>query len=123
MSATPGAGRAQSRPHGGGAIEAQTGYARYRHGEAVGLGLLAALRLSGADALRDEVEGLLASHGLPISLDPEVETDGVMEAIGRDKKRTSEGLGFVLLERPGEPRWGERVEPDRVRAAVMELSR
>jgi hypothetical protein len=46
-----------------------------------------------------------------------------MEAIGRDKKRTSEGLGFVLLERPGEPRWGERVEPDRVRAAVMELSR
>lgn len=107
----------------GHAIEAQTGYARYRHGEAVGLGLLAALRLSGADALRDEIEGLLASHGLPISLDPEVETDGVMEAIGRDKKRTSEGLGFVLLERPGEPRWGERVEPDRVRAAVMELSR
>ena len=102
------------------AIEAQTGYARYRHG-GCGLGLLAAW-LSGADALRDEVEGL-ASHGLPISLDPEVETDGVMEAIGRDKKRTSEGLGFVLLERPGEPRWGERVEPDRVRAAVMELSR
>ncbi len=107
----------------GHAIEADTGYARYRHGEAVGLGLLAALRLSGADELRDEVEGLLASHGMPVSLDPEVDVDGVMEAVGRDKKRTSEGLGFVLLERPGEPRWGERVEPDRVRAAVTELSR
>ena len=95
----------------GHAIEAATGYSRYRHGEAVGLGLLAALRLSGADELRNEVEGLLASHGLPVSLDPAVPVDGIIDAIGRDKKRTSEGLGFVLLERPGEPRWGESVEP------------
>jgi 3-dehydroquinate synthetase/shikimate kinase len=105
----------------GHAIEAATGYSRYRHGEAVGLGLLAALRLSGADDLRNEVEGLLASHGLSVSLDSAVAVDAVVEAIGRDKKRTSEGLGFVLLERPGEPRWGEEVEPDRVRAAVEEL--
>ena len=105
----------------GHAIEAATGYSRYRHGEAVGLGLLAALRLSDADELRTEVEGLLASHGLPVSLDPSVSVDDVIDAIGRDKKRTSEGIGFVLLERPGEPRWGESVAPDRVRAAVEEL--
>ena len=30
-------------------------------------------------------------------------------------------VGCVLLERPCEPRWGELVEPDRVRAAVEEL--
>jgi shikimate kinase / 3-dehydroquinate synthase len=105
----------------GHAIETATGYTRYRHGEAVGLGLLAALRLSGADDLRTDVEGLLASHGLPVSLDSAVSVDEVVEAIGRDKKRTSEGLGFVLIERPGEPRWGESVDPDRVRAAVEEL--
>jgi shikimate kinase/3-dehydroquinate synthase len=105
----------------GHAIEADTGYERYRHGEAVGLGLLAALRLSGADQLRDEVSDLLETHGLPTSLDAGVDTDGVMDAIGRDKKRTREGVGFVLLERPGEPRWGESVEPDRVRSAVEEL--
>ena len=87
----------------------------------MGLGLLAALRLSGADDLRNEVEGLLASHGLPVSLDPAVPVGGIIDAIGRDKKRTSEGLGFVLLERPGELRWGESVEPGRVRAAVEEL--
>ena len=105
----------------GHAIETATGYSQYRHGEAVGLGLLAALRLSGADDLRTEVEGLLASHGLPVSLDSAVSVDDVVEAIGRDKKRTSEGLGFVLIERPGEPRWGESVDPNRVRAAVDEL--
>jgi shikimate kinase/3-dehydroquinate synthase len=106
----------------GHAIEAATGYSRYRHGEAVGLGLLAALRLSGADGLREEVEGILASHALPVSLDPSVPVDQVLDAMDRDKKRTAEGLGFVLLEQPGEPRWGEVVEPDRVRAAVEELA-
>jgi shikimate kinase/3-dehydroquinate synthase len=105
----------------GHAIEAETGYRRYRHGEAVGLGLLAALRLSDADGLRAEVADLLAEQRLPTVLDPEVSVDGVLEAIGRDKKRTGEGVGFVLLERPGEPRWGEVVPADRVRAAVEEL--
>jgi shikimate kinase/3-dehydroquinate synthase len=106
----------------GHAIEAATGYERYRHGEAVGLGLLAALRLSDADELRGEVAGLLERHGLPTALDGAVETDAVLEATTRDKKVTGEGLGFVLLERPGEPRWGQRVEEAKVRAAVEELS-
>ena len=105
----------------GHAIEAAGDFERYRHGESVSLGLLAALRLSGADDLRAEVSGLLAAQGLPTELDPAIELDPVIEAIGRDKKRTAEGVGFVLLERPGEPRWGELVDPDRVRAAVQEL--
>jgi shikimate kinase / 3-dehydroquinate synthase len=105
----------------GHAIEAATGYGRYRHGEAVGLGLLAALRLSDADGLRNEVEAILASHGLPISLDASVDTQTVIDAIGRDKKAAREGVGFVLLAEPGKPRWGQRVEPDRVRAAVEEM--
>ena len=87
----------------------------------MGLGLRAALRLSGADDLRTEVEALLAAHGLPVSLAAGIPVDEIIDAIGRDKKRTSEGIGFVLIDRPGEPRWGEPVEPDRVRAAVEEI--
>ncbi|MGZ5334056.1 MAG: bifunctional shikimate kinase/3-dehydroquinate synthase [Solirubrobacterales bacterium] len=105
----------------GHAIEAAGGYERYRHGEAVGLGLLAALRLSGADGLRSEVAGLLTAHGLPTELDRAIELDDVIAAVSRDKKATGGGIGFVLLERPGEPRWGQSVEADRVRASVEEL--
>ena len=50
----------------GHAIEAATGYGEYRHGEAVGIGLLCTLRLSGLDELRLEVAQLLRAHDLPL---------------------------------------------------------
>jgi shikimate kinase/3-dehydroquinate synthase len=105
----------------GHAIESATGYTAYRHGEAVGLGLLAALRLSEAPALRDEVESILAHHSLPTRLEVPIEVDAVMEALGRDKKRTAAGVGFVLLNEPGAPRIGQLVDPDKVETAVREL--
>jgi len=105
----------------GHAIEAASEYTRYRHGEAIGLGLLAALRLSDAAALRDEVEAVLRRTGLPTALDGAVAADPVMEALQRDKKRTAEGVGFVLLAEPGQPRTGQLVDPAKVEAAVKEL--
>ena len=105
----------------GHAIEAASGYSRYRHGEAVGLGLLAALRLSEAPELRDEVEAMLLRHGLPVALDGEVGVDAVLDALQRDKKRTAEGVGFVLLSEPGAPREGQVLDPDTVSEAVAEL--
>ena len=106
----------------GHAIEAATGYQRYRHGEAVALGLLAALELSGADRLRSEVEELNSRHGLPVTLDPEVDLDEVEKAVSFDKKKTDRGVGFVLLEEPGNPRTGEVLEPVAVRAAIEGLT-
>ncbi len=106
----------------GHAIETVTGYSRFRHGEAVGLGLLAALRLSGQDALRTEVAALLAARGLPTRLDG-VDHDAVVSATTRDKKRRSgEAVPFVLLDAPGQARPGCQVEDDALRAAVLELS-
>jgi shikimate kinase/3-dehydroquinate synthase len=105
----------------GHAIETVTGYSRYRHGEAVGLGLLAALRLSGQDELRARVGALLAGHGLPVRLE-DADVDAVLEAIHRDKKRIGADVPFVLLERPGEVSFGCEVPGDQVRAAVEELA-
>ena len=107
----------------GHAIETATGYARYRHGEAVGLGLLAALTLSAQPALREEVADLLAEHGLPTQLDPAIDPADVVAATARDKKRRGGRVGFVLVEAPGDVRTGMGVSPDDLRAAVAELER
>ncbi len=112
----------------GHAIEEVTGFGDvddggYRHGEAVGLGLLAALRLSGADELRAEVKQLLDDYGLPVRLRAEAEPQDVVESLQHDKKRTSAGVGFVLVPAPGEPKTGQVVPADEVLAAVEELYR
>jgi shikimate kinase / 3-dehydroquinate synthase len=73
------------------ALEAGSGYA-VSHGQAVALGLLAALRLS--DQPTDVVEEVLSPQ--PV----DVELDAAWSALKRDKK--GEGV-FVLLEAPGKP--------------------
>jgi 3-dehydroquinate synthetase len=73
------------------ALEAGSGYT-VRHGDAVALGLLAALRLSGQPT--DVVEEVL--HPETVRADPET----TWAALKRDKK--GEGV-FVLLEAPGQP--------------------
>lgn len=106
----------------GHAIETATGYARYRHGEAVALGLLAALRLSGQPELRRQVSELLAARGLPTTLDG-ADPDAVVMATARDKKRWGSGpVPFVLLDAPGEARPGCAIEPRELIAAVRELA-
>jgi shikimate kinase/3-dehydroquinate synthase len=104
----------------GHAIETATGYARYRHGEAVGLGLLAALRLSGLDSLRAQVRELLLARGLPVLLEG-VGVAAVLEATAHDKKRLGSQVPFVLVAAPGEVRIGCEVPPADVQAAVSEL--
>jgi shikimate kinase/3-dehydroquinate synthase len=107
----------------GHAIETVTGYATYRHGEAVALGLLAALRLSGHDTLRDEVADLFRARHLPVRLDDQVDADAVVMATARDKKRVGEGpVPFVLLPEPGRPQPGSAVAPRDLIAAVRELA-
>jgi shikimate kinase / 3-dehydroquinate synthase len=104
----------------GHAIEGVSQFA-YLHGEAIGLGLLAALRLSEAPDLREEVATILRRHDLPVTLDRTVRTDDVVDVLKRDKKRTAVGVGFVLLSEPGRPRPGQIVDEARVREAVEEL--
>jgi shikimate kinase / 3-dehydroquinate synthase len=104
----------------GHAIETATGYHRYSHGEAVGLGLLAALRLSGAETLREQVREMLMARDLPVSVEG-AGIDQIVAATARDKKRVGQKLPFVLLSEPGDPRPGCEVSPTELKAAVAEL--
>jgi 3-dehydroquinate synthetase len=82
-----------------------------RHGDAVALGLLAALRLSGQAT--DDVEELLRPE--PV----EADRDAAWAALKRDKK--GEGV-FVLLEAPGQPVVTTVLDED-ARAALNTLIR
>ncbi len=103
-------------------IESAAGYENLRHGEAVSIGLVAALRLSvriaGLDpATAAEVEQLLAGQGLPTSA-PGVAPAAVLEAMRHDKKRVRSAHRFVLLERVGKPLVGIPVADDMLAEAV-----
>jgi shikimate kinase/3-dehydroquinate synthase len=89
------------------ALEAAAGYEGLTHGDAVALGLLAALRLSGRPT--DVVEEVLDPH--PVRVD----RDRAWAALGRDKKR-----GLVLLGDDG-AHWDVPVPADDVRRALDEL--
>ena len=104
----------------GHAVEAATGYGSYRHGEAVGIGLLCALRLSGRDALREEVAALLEARGLPLAFTG-ASSEDVLAAVQRDKKRAGGSVPFVLVEAPGQVVPGHVMESAELRAAVDEV--
>jgi shikimate kinase/3-dehydroquinate synthase len=106
----------------GHAIETVTGYSRYRHGEAVALGLLAALDLSGKPHLRAQVAELLRAHGLPTQADG-LEVTAVAQATRSDKKRLGDSVPFVLLDAPGSVRHGAIVSDAELDAALGALCR
>src|SRR5665647_1029579 len=106
----------------GHAVEAATGFSRYTHGAAVGLGLRASLwlsrRLCGLDP-REEARGqaLLDGLGLPRRLEA-VPAKAVCDLTRRDKKAGRDGVGYVLLDAPGSPRLDVRVPPELEREVV-----
>jgi 3-dehydroquinate synthetase/shikimate kinase len=96
------------------ALEAAAGY-DLPHGKAVALGLVAALRVSGNE------EGLAAVRR---ELDPRpvrVDRDVAWAAFARDKKAVAGAPRLVLLEKNGEPTWGNEVPTADVRAALDSL--
>ena len=94
------------------ALEAASLYT-VRHGDAVALGLLAALRLSGLET--DVVEAVLDPR--PVS----VNREEAWAALQRDKKIREGRIRLVLLEEPGRPVWGVERPESEVRAALDAL--
>ena len=95
---------------------------RYLHGEAIAIGLVAALSLSVSEAdlspaVAAEVVALLARQGLP-TVAEDVAVDAVLTAMRSDKKRSAGRTKFVLLEAPGRAVWGVDLDDAVVEAAV-----
>jgi 3-dehydroquinate synthase len=90
----------------GHAIETLTEYRRLLHGEAVGIGMMCAARLSRAAASLprtdvDRVERLLGSLGVPTQVPPDLRREQIALAIEADKKASGGKITFVCLEAIG----------------------
>jgi len=90
----------------GHAIEALTDYARFKHGEAVAIGMIAAARLSHrmgyCDAATVErIAALIDRYGLPTQL-PEFPARDYIECMYRDKKAREKKIRFILVRALGQ---------------------
>jgi shikimate kinase / 3-dehydroquinate synthase len=95
------------------ALEAAGDFHGPSHGEAVALGLLAALRLSGQETTA--VESVLQPQ--PVRVD----RDAAWAALARDKKSVNGSPRLVLLEAPGKPVTGVELPEQQVREALDAL--
>jgi 3-dehydroquinate synthase len=110
-------------------VEAAGGFARYTHGEAVAVGLAFAFRLARAmgrvDAAAPQaIEAVLATAGLPTSVPRDVARRAA-RLMGYDKKRTADGLRWVLPRGWGDAswvvEWDVAADPGAVERTVKEI--
>jgi 3-dehydroquinate synthase len=90
----------------GHALEAITRYRRYKHGEAVAVGMVSAaligeeIGVTQPETTHRIIEALRAAR-LPFVFPLDIETDVVLTAMQRDKKTHAGNLHFVLVRRLG----------------------
>jgi 3-dehydroquinate synthase len=107
-------------------IEAAVPYGQILHGEAIALGIKAALFLSERHAgLTAEASArvltLLEKFHLPQVLAPEITTDTVMEKLARDKKFSAGSIRFVVLDQLGSAKVIHSVTRADLREAIEHL--
>jgi 3-dehydroquinate synthase len=107
----------------GHALEAVTKYRRFRHGEAVAYGMLAAAHISVARGLMPEGDRSALADVVrrlgPLPAVADLKSDDVMDATTRDKKRVAGTLHFVLCAGIGQTRMVTDVTPGELRAALL----
>jgi 3-dehydroquinate synthase len=111
----------------GHAIEAETAYVRLLHGEAVGWGMLAAMRLAeltgtlrGTDA--DRMARVICSYG-PLPAIGDLDPDRLLARLSSDKKTLQGKIHFVLPTTIGEVTVMTGIDPALIRQAAAEALR
>jgi 3-dehydroquinate synthase len=108
------------------ALEKITGYKRFRHGEAVGYGMLVAGEISKklgmltADALESLAQAVRTCGSLPAAND--IEIDRLIAAMKNDKKSVAGSVKWVLLEAIGKARIvdGREISAQTLRRALRD---
>lgn len=90
----------------GHALEAAGNYIRLHHGEAVGLGMLMALKASRSIGKLEEdysenLSHLLSELGLPTKIPIELDRKELLQSLAQDKKKTQDGYCFILPQSLG----------------------
>jgi 3-dehydroquinate synthase len=109
----------------GHALEAITKYRRFRHGEAIGYGMLAAAELSAARGLlpasdREALHQLIVQMG-PLPQVADLSIRDALQAIGRDKKVVAGRLHFVLAASIGTTEVASDVSEEELTAAMRKI--
>jgi 3-dehydroquinate synthase len=97
------------------AVENAAGYGTYLHGEAVGLGLYLAARLSEEMGMIpasdvERVKKLLVKYDLPVALRTPLKLSALENAAKHDKKVRAGTLRYVVMAKLGEAKTQEGVE-------------
>jgi 3-dehydroquinate synthase len=109
------------------ALELVTNFRRFRHGEAVGHGILAAGEISKNLGLLDETELELLTTTVrlcgPLPSVRDLDERSVINAIAQDKKRSAGYIQWVMLERIGRPRIvdGREISPTLLRKSLRHV--
>jgi 3-dehydroquinate synthase len=107
----------------GHALEAETAYTEFLHGEAVAIGMVTATRLSESRKLCatgavKRISDLLSGFGLPTALPADISLEGLQDALNLDKKAVASGLRLILLTAIGEAIIDNDSEPLEIIAAM-----
>jgi 3-dehydroquinate synthase len=109
----------------GHALEAVTKYRRFRHGEAIAFGMLAAADLAAArgalaERARQALADLIAALG-PLPSVADISNADVLEAVRRDKKVVNGRLHFVIAIEIGATMTIDDVTEDELRAVLARI--
>jgi 3-dehydroquinate synthase len=109
----------------GHALEAVTNYRRFRHGEAIALGMLAAADLAAVRGALAERERQALAHLIgklgPLPSVADLSIPEILEAVRRDKKVVNGRLHFVIAIEIGATMTVDDVTEDELRAVLVRL--
>ena len=110
----------------GHAVESLTGYTEVNHGEAVGIGMVAAGEIALAMEMWDSSHNqrqhqLITKTGLPTEIPPSLLTEKILATLTTDKKVKAGKVRFVLPTKIGEVDITDKVSQDVLRQVISKL--